>query len=55
LKDERARVPAADRAHVRRGQSDDLIIVHRAVIEEITGKVQTMARGERVFPLRARR
>ena len=32
------------------GQSDDLIIVHRAVIEEITGKVQTMARGERVFP-----
>jgi hypothetical protein len=32
------------------GQSDDLILVHRAVIEEIAGKVQTMARGERVFP-----
>ena len=32
------------------GQSDDLVIVHRAILEEIEGKVQTMARGERVFP-----
>jgi hypothetical protein len=31
-------------------QSDDLVIVHRGVLEEIAGKVQTMARGERVFP-----
>jgi len=32
------------------GQSDDLIIVHHAILEEIESKVQTMARGERVFP-----
>ena len=32
------------------GQSDDLVIVHHAILEEIEGKVQTMARGERVFP-----
>ncbi len=32
------------------GQSDDLVIVHRAILEEIESKVQTMARGERVFP-----
>ena len=32
------------------GQSDDLVIVHRAILEEIQSKVQTMARGERVFP-----
>jgi hypothetical protein len=32
------------------GQSDDLVIVHHAILQEIEGKVQTMARGERVFP-----
>src|SRR3954454_12788593 len=32
------------------GQSEDLVIVHHAILEEIEGKVQTMARGERVFP-----
>lgn len=32
------------------GQSDDLVIVHHAILEEIESKVQTMARGERVFP-----
>jgi FHA domain len=32
------------------GQSDDLVIVHRGILEEIAGKVQTMARGERIFP-----
>jgi hypothetical protein len=32
------------------GQSDDLIVMHRAILEEVAGKVQTMARGERVFP-----
>jgi FHA domain-containing protein len=32
------------------GQSDDLIMMHRAILEEVAGKVQTMARGERVFP-----
>jgi hypothetical protein len=31
-------------------QSDDLVIVHRAILEELEGKVQTLARGERVFP-----
>lgn len=31
-------------------QSDDLILTHRAILEEIGEKVQTMARGERVFP-----
>jgi len=31
-------------------ESDDLVIVHRAILEEIAGKVQTIARGERVFP-----
>jgi hypothetical protein len=32
------------------GQSDDLIVMHRAILDEVAGKVQTMARGERVFP-----
>ena len=31
-------------------QSDELLLVHRAVLEEIQGKVQTLARGRRVFP-----
>jgi hypothetical protein len=30
--------------------SDELILVHRAILEEIVGKVQTLARGRRVFP-----
>ena len=30
--------------------SDDLLLVHRAILEEIAGKVQTVARGKRVFP-----
>jgi hypothetical protein len=32
------------------GQSDDLILVHHGILEEVAGKVQTLARGERVFP-----
>jgi len=32
------------------GQSDDLILVHHGILEEVAGKVQTMARGERIFP-----
>src|SRR3954454_19241275 len=32
------------------GQSDDLILVHHAILGEVESKVQTMARGERVFP-----
>jgi hypothetical protein len=32
------------------GQSDDLIVMHRAILDEIAGKVRTMARGERVMP-----
>jgi hypothetical protein len=31
-------------------QSDELLLVHRAILEEIEGKVQTVARGRRVFP-----
>jgi hypothetical protein len=31
-------------------QSDELLLVHRAVLEEIEGKVQTVARGRRLFP-----
>jgi hypothetical protein len=32
------------------GQSDDLVVMHRGILEEVAGKVQSMARGERVFP-----
>jgi len=31
-------------------QSDELLLVHRAILEELAGKVQTVARGEPVFP-----
>lgn len=31
-------------------QSDELLLVHRAILEEIAGKVQVVARGQRVFP-----
>jgi FHA domain len=31
-------------------QSDDLVTVHRAILEEIESKVETVARGRRVFP-----
>ena len=31
-------------------QSDDLVIVHRAILEDIESKVQVVARGRRVFP-----
>ncbi len=31
-------------------QSDELLLVHRAILEEIEGKVQTVARGRRLFP-----
>jgi hypothetical protein len=31
-------------------QSDELLMVHRAILEEIEGKVQTAARGKRLFP-----
>jgi len=30
--------------------SDELLLVHRAILEEIGEKVQTVVRGERVFP-----
>jgi hypothetical protein len=30
--------------------SDEVLLVHRAILEAIEGKVQTVARGERVFP-----
>ena len=31
-------------------RSDDLVILHRAILEEILGRVQVLARGQRVFP-----
>jgi hypothetical protein len=31
-------------------ESNDLVIVHRAILEEIESKVQVVARGKRVFP-----
>jgi len=31
-------------------QSDELLLVHRAILEEIEGRVQTVGRGKRVFP-----
>jgi hypothetical protein len=31
-------------------ESDELLLVHRAILEEIERKVQTLARGKRVFP-----
>ena len=31
-------------------QSDELLLVHRAVLEEIEGKIQTVQRGRRLFP-----
>jgi hypothetical protein len=31
-------------------QSDELLLVHRAILEEIEGKVQVIQRGQRLFP-----
>ncbi len=31
-------------------QSDELLLVHRAILEEIESRVQTVARGNRIFP-----
>src|SRR6266702_3446827 len=31
-------------------ESNELLMVHRAILEEIEGKVQVVARGKRVFP-----
>jgi hypothetical protein len=31
-------------------QSDELLLVHRAILEEVEGKVQTVQRGRRIFP-----
>lgn len=31
-------------------QSDELLLVHRAILDEIDGKIQILARGKRVFP-----
>ncbi|HLK69947.1 MAG TPA: FHA domain-containing protein [Bryobacteraceae bacterium] len=33
-----------------KAESDELLLVHRAMLEEIEGKVQVLARGKRVFP-----
>jgi len=34
-------------------QSDELIVTHHAILEEVGGKVRTLARGQRVFPYNA--
>ena len=31
-------------------QSDELLLVHRAILEQIEGKIQTIQRGQRLFP-----
>ena len=31
-------------------ESDELLLVHRAILEEIETKIQTLRRGERIFP-----
>jgi FHA domain-containing protein len=31
-------------------ESDELLLVHRAILDEVEGKVQTVQRGKRVFP-----
>jgi FHA domain len=31
-------------------ESDELLLVHRAILEEIEGKIQTVQRGQRLFP-----
>jgi hypothetical protein len=31
-------------------QSDELLLVHRAILEEVEAKVQTVQRGKRIFP-----
>lgn len=32
------------------GESDELVLVHRGILEEIEARVQTMPRGKRLFP-----
>ena len=32
------------------GDSDEVLLVHRAILEAVEAKVQTVARGQRVFP-----
>src|SRR5437667_5362422 len=31
-------------------ESDELMIVHRAILEEVEAKIQTVQRGKRIFP-----
>jgi FHA domain len=31
-------------------QSDDLVLIHRAILEHIAGKIQVAGRGQRIFP-----
>lgn len=31
-------------------QSDELLLVHRAILDEVQGKIQTIQRGQRLFP-----
>jgi hypothetical protein len=31
-------------------QSDDLVLLHRAILEQVAGKIQVVGRGQRIFP-----
>ncbi|HLI85321.1 MAG TPA: FHA domain-containing protein [Bryobacteraceae bacterium] len=31
-------------------RSDDLVVIHRAILEQIAGKIQTAGRGRKIFP-----
>jgi FHA domain len=31
-------------------QADDLVLIHRAILEQVAGKIQVAGRGKRVFP-----
>jgi hypothetical protein len=31
-------------------QADDLVLVHRAILEQVAGKIQIAGRGQRIFP-----
>ena len=31
-------------------ESDELLVVHRAILEDVEGKIQTVQRGRKLFP-----
>ena len=36
-------------------ESDELLVVHRAILEDVDGRVQTVRRGTKLFPYNALR